>query len=237
MSTAPALAWHFEARPRRLDSRRIESRQLDTVPPHLLRRRPGGSSATGASAPSAHAHSPSIRRLERTWVLAARHGDRSAFEQLWIRCEPIVSAIVRAHGPAHETGDLVQDVALAALDSIETLRDPERFTAWVASLARNRARDARRKRREPATCDPRELCAATPCRDADSEDEPSEALARVLLALHGIPTCYREALQLRLVEGLSGPEIAQRTGRSPGSLRVHIHRGLKLLRESLRASS
>ncbi|MBK9386798.1 MAG: sigma-70 family RNA polymerase sigma factor [Planctomycetes bacterium] len=204
MSTAPALTWHFEPRPRR----------LETLPTHLLR-----------------------RRLERSWVLAARHGDRRAFEQLWLRCEPIVSAILRAHGPAYEIDDLVQDVALAALDSIETLRDPECFHAWVASLARNRARDARRKRRQPATCDPQELSAATPLRGADGEDETSEALARVMHALQGIPACYRKALRLRLVEGLSGPEIAQRTGRSQGSLRVHLHRGLKLLRETLRSSS
>jgi RNA polymerase sigma-70 factor (ECF subfamily) len=142
---------------------------------------------------------------------------------------------VRAHGPARECRDLVQDVALSALEAIETLRDPERFTAWIASLARNRARDARRKRREPTACDPRELCAPASISESNSTDEAASALARVLRALSRISPCYREALRLRLVEGLSGPEIAQRTGRSLGSLRVHIHRGLKLLREILRA--
>ena len=38
---------------------------------------------------------------------------------------------------------------------------------------------------------------------------------------------------LRLVEGFSGPEIAEHTGMSPDSVRVHLHRGLKLLRERL----
>jgi RNA polymerase sigma-70 factor (ECF subfamily) len=38
---------------------------------------------------------------------------------------------------------------------------------------------------------------------------------------------------LRLVEGLSGPEIAQRTGLTPASVRVNLHRGMKLLREKL----
>ncbi len=226
MSTAPALAWHFELRPRR----------LETAPTQLLRRRPGGTSANGDSTPRLHEHDPSLRSLERTWVLAARHGDRRAFEQLWIRCAPLVTAIVRAHGPACEIDDLVQDVALAALDSIETLRDPECFKAWVASLARNRARDARRKRRQPATYDPRELGAATPFGGEDGEDETDATLARVVGALHCIPACYRKALHLRLVDGLSGPEIAQRTGRSQGSLRVHLHRGLKLLRETLSSS-
>ena len=43
---------------------------------------------------------------------------------------------------------------------------------------------------------------------------------------------YRE-LALRLVEGLTGPEIAARTGLTPGSVRVNLCRGMKLLRERL----
>ena len=38
---------------------------------------------------------------------------------------------------------------------------------------------------------------------------------------------------LRLVEGLTGPEIAMRTGLTPASVRVNLHRGMKLLREKL----
>jgi RNA polymerase sigma-70 factor (ECF subfamily) len=38
---------------------------------------------------------------------------------------------------------------------------------------------------------------------------------------------------LRLVEGMSGPEIAEQTGLSAGSVRVNLHRGMKLLRERL----
>ena len=44
---------------------------------------------------------------------------------------------------------------------------------------------------------------------------------------------YRETLALRLVEGMTGPEIAERTGLTPGSVRVNLHRGMKLLRERL----
>ena len=40
---------------------------------------------------------------------------------------------------------------------------------------------------------------------------------------------------LRLVEGMTGPEIAARTGLTDGSVRVNLHRGMKLLREKLDA--
>jgi RNA polymerase sigma-70 factor (ECF subfamily) len=39
---------------------------------------------------------------------------------------------------------------------------------------------------------------------------------------------------MRLVEGLSGPEIAELTGLEPGSVRVNLCRGMELLRERLR---
>ena len=48
-----------------------------------------------------------------------------------------------------------------------------------------------------------------------------------------LPEAYRETLVLRLVEGMTGPEIAGRTGLTPASVRVNLHRGMKLLREKL----
>jgi RNA polymerase sigma-70 factor (ECF subfamily) len=38
---------------------------------------------------------------------------------------------------------------------------------------------------------------------------------------------------LRLVEGLTGPEIAARIGLTPDSVRVNLHRGMKVLKERL----
>ena len=38
---------------------------------------------------------------------------------------------------------------------------------------------------------------------------------------------------MRLVEGMSGAEIAERSGLTPASVRVNLHRGMKLLREKL----
>jgi RNA polymerase sigma-70 factor, ECF subfamily len=48
-----------------------------------------------------------------------------------------------------------------------------------------------------------------------------------------LPEAYRETLILRLVEGMTGPEIAARTGLSHGSVRVNLHRGMQQLREKL----
>ena len=55
----------------------------------------------------------------------------------------------------------------------------------------------------------------------------------MLTAIRTLPDAYREPLILRLVEGMTGPEIAARTGLTPASVRVNLHRGLKQLRERL----
>lgn len=133
-----------------------------------------------------------------------------------------------AAGPAGEANDLVQEVFLLALRSIAQLEEPERVGAWFFTIARNRARDALRHRpRTRAIANDVEPAA----READ-EGEPEDARA-ALAAIRSLPDAYRETLMLRLVEGLTGPEIADKTGLTHGSVRVNLHRGMKLLRERL----
>ena len=65
-----------------------------------------------------------------------------------------------------------------------------------------------------------------------AREERTDALD-VLEALRSLPEAYRETLTLRLVEGMTGPEIAARTGLTEGSVRVNLHRGMKQLKERL----
>ena len=55
----------------------------------------------------------------------------------------------------------------------------------------------------------------------------------MLDVIRRLPDAYRDTLLMRLVEGMSGAEIAERTGLTPGSVRVNLHRGMTLLREKL----
>ena len=54
-----------------------------------------------------------------------------------------------------------------------------------------------------------------------------------LAVLRTLPETYRESLTLRLVEGMTGPEIAARMGLTHGSVRVNLYRGMQMLREKL----
>jgi hypothetical protein len=55
----------------------------------------------------------------------------------------------------------------------------------------------------------------------------------ITLDISNIAPGTQATLVLRLVEGFSGPEIAERTGLTPASVRVNLHRGMKLLRYKL----
>ena len=156
-------------------------------------------------------------------VIAARDGDRAAFGRLHDRYAPMVHGILLARVPRWEVEDLVQDVFLKALRQLESLRDTEAFGAWLARIARNCAADFHRNRRDEETLD--DEAHATTSADLEA--------VRVLSLIRTLPEAYRETLVLRLVEGLTGPEIAAQTGLTPGSVRVNLHRGVRLLREKL----
>jgi RNA polymerase sigma-70 factor (ECF subfamily) len=156
-------------------------------------------------------------------VLAARSGDQEAFTRLYGLYAPLVHGVLLARVPYGEVGDLVQDVFLVAFRSLRTLRDCTRFGPWVAMIARNRAIDFHRRARE--TEELHEGLAQA--------ERPSAEAAEVLEIIRSLPEAYRETLVLRLVEGMTGPEIASRTGLQPASVRVNLHRGMKLLREKL----
>ena len=161
-------------------------------------------------------------------VAAAREGDRGAFGQLYERYARMVHGVLVARVPREEAADLVHEVFLSALRKLAGLRDDRAFGGWLAALARHRAADYHRGAAPRAEELPEEL----PDEGQASQRVSAEA-AQALAAIRRLPDAYRETLVLRLVEGLSGPEIAAQTGLTPDSVRVNLHRGMKLLRAEL----
>jgi len=158
-------------------------------------------------------------------VLAAQRGDVPAFEQLYARYAPVVRSILLGRLAAPDADDALQEVFMTALRKLQSLREPAAFVGWVARIARNRAEDFRRGTVETMQLD-RDYAARS------TQQESAEA-ARALAAIRALPEAYRQTLMLRFIEGMTGPEIAARTGLTPGSVRVNLHRGMQLLRGAL----
>jgi RNA polymerase sigma-70 factor (ECF subfamily) len=160
--------------------------------------------------------------LEAT-IRAVAAGDRDAFARLYTDYLGMVHAILLGRVPRRDVDDLVQEVFLAAYTRLGELREPAAFGGWLAAIARNRATDYLRQSREQVEL-PDDLAGGDPI--------DTETFA-VLATVRTLPEAYRDTLLMRLVEGMSGAEIAERSGLTPASVRVNLHRGMKLLRGKL----
>ena len=187
--------------------------ELDTTADVLLMRPP----ATAAT------QQVNETAIEAMLVTAALEGDRDGFGRLYGLYAPLVHGILLARVPRAEVDDLVQDIFLHAFKKLNTLRDRAAFGPWIAMIARNRAIDFHRRTRETVEI-------TDDLRGTNTTDSRAN---EILELIRSLPDAYRETLVLRLVEGMTGPEIADRTGLTPASVRVNLHRGMKLLRQKL----
>lgn len=158
-------------------------------------------------------------------VKEAREGDEHAFALLYRRYARVIHGLLLARVPGVDVEDLVQEVFVTAWSRLHMLRDPAAFGGWLSAIARNRATDYHRQAVEETVIPPGLAAPGGPAALAEAHD--------VLMVIRSLPEAYRDTLVLRLVEGMSGPEIAERTGLTAASVRVNLHRGMKLLREAL----
>jgi RNA polymerase sigma-70 factor (ECF subfamily) len=177
----------------------------------------GMHSAEGAEAP------------DEALVRAAQGGDRGAFGALYQRYSRMVHGILLARVPRLVAEDLLQDVFLQALPRLTSPRDTAKFGGWLAAIARNRANDYHRQAK------PVEEWNESVRGGNDRQVGGADAADGIFLleAVRSLPEAYRETLILRFVEGMTGPEIAEKTGLKHGSVRVNLHRGMQILREKL----
>jgi RNA polymerase sigma-70 factor (ECF subfamily) len=167
----------------------------------------------------------------RATVVAALGGDEAAFEAV------IRMYSRRVYGIAYailqdtaEAEDIVQETFLKAHRQLNRLREPEKFPAWLQTVARNGARDRLRQRRPQAGADSFDGLIddrATAPGAALERQEHQANLHRVLAAL---PEEHRTALTLRYLEGLDYRAIETTMGVSNGALRGILGRALGTLR-------
>jgi RNA polymerase sigma-70 factor (ECF subfamily) len=166
---------------------------------------------------------------EREKYQAAIHGDREAFEMIIRTHSRTLFAI--GYGilqNREEAEDIVQDSLVKAWKTRWRVRDPEKFPAWLATIARHKAHDVFRKRR------------AVPLSERLIEPiEPVPANTTALdqqlhSALAALPELHRAALTLRYFEEMDYRTIENSLGLTNGALRGILGRALTSMRKQLR---
>ena len=156
---------------------------------------------------------------DRTLVKSCLKGDEEAWVELWTRYGPVVKAVARRVGcDAEEAKDVLQRVALAALQGLDRLRDPETFGGWLAGTARFQALEVIRKRRPGEQLFPD---------TAIHEPDPEESIQRdrdvVILrrALLDLDERCRRLIQSLDLEGPTGQLSRRGESRRSGAV---VHR-------------
>ncbi len=162
----------------------------------------------------------------------ARAGDESGFLELWRTLQPRLLRYLRVHN-----GDGCEDVA--AETWLQIVRDlpsfigtADGFRAWLFTVARNRAIDAARsKAARPVVPIADVGNAGKPQLVASAESVAMDRISteQALALVNSLPSEQAELVALRVIAGLDVATVAGIVGKSPGAVRVSVHRGLRAL--------
>ena len=183
--------------------------------------------------------------MERQLVERARRGDREAYEALMRRK---VAAMLRTAlavlGHEADAQDAVQDALLAAWRRLPSLREPDRFDAWLGRITINACRMALRRRRgvrEIAMTDGEVLRAGTgatrdPADPATSGFDAASVSADAFDRAFGrLAIDKRAILVLHHLDGLSVAEIGALLGVPTGTVKSRLHHARLALERAIAA--
>ena len=166
---------------------------------------------------------------------AAQGGSEAAFSQLWRDGNPALLRYLRVIVP-EAAEDVAADTWMQVVRGLANFRSDERaWRAWLFTTARRRVIDeGRRRSRRPVT----PLAEVAPARLPVSADAADVAIERLgtqsaLALVAELPALQAEVILLRVVAGLDNEAVARLVGRSPGAVRVAVHRGLRRLAQIL----
>lgn len=184
-----------------------------------------------------------VRLTDKDLVARAARGDTGAFNLLVSRWEKrLFNYAFRLTGNREDALDVCQDTFLKAFQQLHRLQDPARFAGWLFTIARNYClahfRIRQRRAEDGEGPDPRGLDALPPKRSRArlgdlQEMEPAELRLLVEGALDRLSFEQREAVVLKVFEGLRFDEIAGVAGCPLSTAKSRMYLGLSRLKTIL----
>ena len=171
--------------------------------------------------------------MDRTLVERARDGDRDAFAVLAAEVIDRLFATARAIlRDADRAQDATQEALVRCWRDLPTLKDPDRFDAWLRRLLMHAVTDEiRRGRRFDAKV---RLIRHEDIVEPGTVLEERDQLDR---AFRRLSVDHRAVLVLHHLQGLSLPEVAETLGIPLGTAKSRLHYAIGAVRASLDADA
>jgi len=174
-----------------------------------------------------------------------RSGNSAAIEELYNTYRSRLYYLVLGHvnGRQDVAEDIVGEIFLAAIDSLDKFQGNSQLYTWLCSIAFHKISDFHRRQKREAksvTLVPdADIDAIKPRRDRDTDPtavsmmEAEESRHTVQQALVDLPSIYQQVLVFKYVKEMPVQEISQVMGRSPKSVEGLLSRARKALRSNL----
>ena len=172
---------------------------------------------------------------EQQLIRQARDGDHEAFrvlvERYMKRTYNVAYGFVRNHDDADE---IAQDTFVRAHRSLASFRGDAELGTWLYRIATNLSLNClnQRKRRAQRELIPSEVIGTT-MENISELHHSVDTRAHIERALHELPTLQRAVVILRHLDGLSTKQVSSILRCSEGTVKTHLHRGLKKMRKIL----
>lgn len=173
----------------------------------------------------------------RAEVIAARRGDRSAFETLVRSVQrPVYGLCLRLLRTEAEASEVTQEAFLRAYQHLGRYDDSKPFDLWVMAIARNLCLDLLRRRSRVSTQDVDDMKDALPSLQRSQEEVviAHEEHLSLESALATLSADDREVLALYYVQRRTTKEIASIVGVAPGTIMARLFRAREKLRKQMK---
>ena len=176
------------------------------------------------------------RESDELRIIRAVRKDPRAFGGLYkLYVEQVFRYLYSRLGNVHEAEDITAQTFLAAFESFDKFRQDGRFASWLFTIARNKAMDHFRQRKNSVSIDEVE--------EVPIENDPlhgliqSEQAAALSKLIQVLPEEERELLRLRFLAEMSFPEIAHLLHRNEEAVKKSVYRLLARLHNQLEVSN
>lgn len=172
---------------------------------------------------------------ERQLILQAKEGNIAAFrslvEQHMRRAYNIAYGVVNDHAEAE---DIAQEAFVRVYQSIKSFRGDSLFTTWlyriVTNVSFNRIAKVKTRLKHEVSVYQESMVQQAFAAESDHDHDLQAHIER---AIHQLPTMQRAVVILRHLNGLSTRQVSGILRCSEGTVKTHLHRGLKKMKSLL----